>query len=115
MEDINILYKPELELHLNELNFILFENNYFNYLNNSILYKNKIVDFVNQNISDFPAINAPSELKKFGSKYIFYKLNRLTTWYIFFENKNNNYLITHILNSHIEETKWLLIKPPEQL
>ena len=74
-----------------------------------------MINFVDQNIFDFLSINTTSELKKFGSKYIFYKLNRLTTWYIFFENKNNNYLITHILNSHIEETKWLLIKPPEQL
>ena len=107
MEKVNINYRTEVETYLNELIFILFKENYFSYLENSILYKDKIIDFVENNITTFPSRKTPTELKNFGSNYIFYKSNQRTTWYIFFENKNNNFLITNIINSHCEEAKWL--------
>jgi len=70
-------------------------------------YVDKIIDFIENDIATFPSKKTPTALKNFGSKYIFYKSNQRTTWYIFFENKNNNFLITNIINSHCEETKWL--------
>ena len=42
-----------------------------------------------------------------GKKYIFYKANSRTTWYVFFESNENKILITGILNNHCEEAKWL--------
>lgn len=107
MEEINILYRPEVEMYLNELFFVLFKEKYFSYLENSILYKDKIIDFIESDIANFPSKKTPAALKNFGSKHIFYKSNQRTTWYVFFEHKNNNYLITNIINSHCEETKWL--------
>jgi hypothetical protein len=107
LEEINILYRPEVEMYLNELIFVLFKEKYFSYLENSILYKDKIIDFIENDIATFPSKKTPESLKNFGSKYIFYKSNQRTTWYVFFENKNNNFLITNIINSHCEETKWL--------
>jgi len=107
VEKVNIIYRTEVETYLNELIFILFKENYFSYLENSILYKDKIIDFVENNITTFPSRKTPPELKNFGSNYIFYKSNPRTTWYVFFENKNNNFLITNIINSHCEEAKWL--------
>jgi hypothetical protein len=107
LEEINILYRPEVEMYLNELIFVLFKEKYFSYLENSILYKDKIIDFIESDIATFSSKKTPAALKNFGSKYIFYKSNQRTTWYIFFENKNNNYLITNIINSHCKETKWL--------
>lgn len=107
MEKVIIVYKTEVENYLNELIFNLFKEKYFSYLENSILYKDKIIDFIESDIATFPSKKTPAALKNFGSKYIFYKSNQRTTWYVFFENKNNNYLITNIINSHCEETKWL--------
>ncbi len=107
MEEINILYRPEVEMYLNELIFVLFKKKYFIYLENSILYKDKIIDFIESDIATFPSKKTPTALKNFGSRYIFYKSNQRTTWYVFFENKNNNYLITNIINSHCKEIKWL--------
>jgi hypothetical protein len=107
LEGINILYQPEVESYLNELTFILFKEEYFSYLENSILYKDKIIDFIEENIEHFPSRKTPAQLKNYGSKYVFYKSNQRTTWYVFFENKNNNYLITNIINSHCIEAKWL--------
>lgn len=107
MEKVNILYRTEVETYLNELIFVLYNENYFSYLENSISYKDKIIDFIESDIATFPFKKTPAILKNFGSNYIFYKSNQRTTWYVFFENKNNNYLITNIINSHCEETKWL--------
>jgi hypothetical protein len=107
LEGINILYQPEVESYLNELTFILFKEEYFSYLENSILYKDKIIDFIEENIEHFPSRKTPAQLKNYGSRYVFYKSNQRTTWYVFFENKNNNYLITNIINSHCIEAKWL--------
>lgn len=107
MEEINILYKPEVETYLNELIFILFKEKYFSYLENSILYKDKIIDFIESNIATFPSKKTHAALKNFGSRYIFYKSNQRTTWYVFFENRKNDFLITNIINSLCEEIKWL--------
>jgi hypothetical protein len=107
VEKVIILYKPEVEIYLNGLIFDLFHEKYFSYLENSILYKDKIIDFIESDIATFPSKKTPAALKTFGSKYIFYKSNQRTTWYVFFENKDNNYLITNIINSHYKETKWL--------
>lgn len=85
MEGINILFQPEVESYLNELTFILFKEEYFSYLENSILYKDKIIDFIEENIEHFPSRKTPAELKNYGSRYVFYKSNQRTTWYIFFE------------------------------
>ena len=107
MEKTIILYKPQVEFYINNLVFILFENNYFNYLENAICYKDKIIDYIEENITTFPHKTTPLELKEFGSNYIFYKSNSRTTWYIFFESKGKNYIITYITNSNSEQAKWL--------
>jgi len=93
--------------YLDDLVFVLFKEEYFGFMQGSYDYVDKIIDFIEKDITTFPSKKTPAALKNFGSKYIFYKSNQRTTWYIFFENKNNNYLITNIINSHCEETKWL--------
>ncbi len=107
MEKIVIIYKADVELYLNDLTFTLFKKDYFSYFENSVIYKDKIIEFIEQDIQNFPAKKTPKELKNFGSNYIFYKSNQRTTWYIFFEQFDNNYLITNIINSNSEEVKFL--------
>ncbi len=107
MEKIKILYKLEVEDFLFDLVLILFKNDYFSYLENAESYKNDIVDFVENNIKNFPSKKTPAKLENFGSNYIFYKSNARTTWFVFFEQQGSHYLITHIINNHCEEVKWL--------
>lgn len=107
MEKIKVLYKSQVEDYLFDLVVILFKDDYFSYLENADSYKNNIVDFVENNIQNFPSKKTPSNLETFGSNYIFYKSNARTTWYIFFEQQDKNYLVTQILNNHCEEAKWL--------
>jgi hypothetical protein len=107
LEKVKLFYKPETEDYFNELVFILFKEDYFSYLENAIIYKDKILNFIESNISTFPSRKTPKILQSFGTNYIFYKSNQRTTWYIFFEKSENNYLITNIINSHSKEAKWL--------
>ncbi|TRX37903.1 hypothetical protein FNW52_03100 [Flavobacterium sp. ZT3R18] len=107
MEKINITYRTSAESYINDLVDILFEEEYFGFKSSAQNYAVKIVDFIEDNITTFPSRRTPIELSSFGSNYIFYKSNKRTTWYIFFERTENNYLITNIINSHCKEAKWL--------
>jgi hypothetical protein len=70
-------------------------------------YVSKIYDAVTENIKLSPHKLTPKSIKYLGSNYIFYNSNNRTTWYIFFEKRNHNYLITGIINNHCEEAKQL--------
>lgn len=102
-----IIFQNGVLDYLDDLVFILFKEEYFGFMQSSYDYVDKIIDFLESDIATFPSKKTPVALKNFGSRYVFYKSNQRTTWYIFFENKNNNFLITNIINSHCEETKWL--------
>ena len=95
---------------LNDFDYLvykLFKKEYFGFLESSEIYVNRIVDFIFENIENFPHKLTPKQLKNIGSNYIFFKINPRTTWFIFFEKQNNIYLITQILNNHCEEAKYL--------
>jgi hypothetical protein len=102
-----IIFQNGVLNYLDNLVYILFKEEYFGFMQSSYDYVDKIIDFIENDISTFPSKKTPAALKNFGSKYIFYKSNQRTTWYVFFENKNNHFLITKIINSHCEEVKWL--------
>ena len=107
MEEIKIFYKSDVEYFINELIYILYKENYFSYLKNAIEYKDKIIDYIDQNICSFPSKTTPLILNHLGSNYMFYKSNPRTTWYIFFDKEDNQYLITFITNNHTEIAKYL--------
>lgn len=107
MEKTSIKYTPDVIVYINELTLKLFEKEYFGFLESAIDYKDKIIDFIDNNINSFPAKSAPQKLIHLGTKYIFYKPNHRTTWYIFFEQKDDNFVITNIINNYCEEANWL--------
>jgi hypothetical protein len=107
LEKVNIFYTTEVEIYLEDLVDILFYEEYFGFEDAAQNYAEKIVHFIEQDIQTFPSKKTPKELKNFGQNYIFYKSNQRTTWYIFFEQSDNNYLITNIINSNSEEVKFL--------
>ena len=92
--------------YFDKLIYVLFEDEYFGFVESSEDYVNRIVDFIFENIEDFPSKKTPIQLKKFGTNYIFYKINPHTTWFVFFEKSNNDYFVTHLLNNHCEDAKW---------
>lgn len=108
MEKIEIFYKVEVENYINELVFVLFQEDYFLFLENAIEYKDKIINFIETNIANFPYRNTPIPLASLGTNYIFYKSNNRTTWYVFFEKEKNKFLITYITNNHSEIASFLI-------
>ena len=102
-----IIFKDEILFYFDELINTLFFEEYFSYTENAQEYVAKIVDFVISEIHNFPHQKTPKALKYLGSNNIFYKSNKRTTWYIFLERKDTDFLITGIINNHCEEVKFL--------
>lgn len=103
MEKVKIELLPEVINFLNNLVKILFQKEYFGFEDSALNYVQNIYDFIENELHNFPHKQTPLNLKRFGSNYVFYKSNDRTTWYIFFERKQNRVLITHITNNHLEE------------
>ena len=102
-----IYFENEVIDYLNNLVFELYDNEYFGFIESSEIFADKLIDFIFDNITTFPVRKTPDKLKYLGLNYIFYKSTHRTTWYIFFDMKDDNYLITHILNNNSEEVKFL--------
>lgn len=104
---IEIIFPPNVIDFLDGLVRILYKKEYFGFIETAEEYVSKIYDFVQDNITFSTHKVTPKKLKYLGSNYIFYKSNNRTTWYIFFEKRNQNYLITGIINNHCEEANEL--------
>lgn len=101
MEKI-IIYSPDVEIYFKKLINVLFKKEYFGFREDAKLYVARIIDFIENNIAGYPAKNTPAELQKYGNKYIFYKANKRTTWYIFFDVDEERYFVKFITNNHTE-------------
>lgn len=102
-----IIFKQEVAFYLDDLIFELYKKDYFAYIESAELFVDKLIDFISQNMLTFPAKKTPFKIKYLGSKYIFYKSTKRTTWYIFFEQKDNDFVITNVKNNNSQEAKWL--------
>ncbi len=93
--------------YFDNLVFNLFEEEYFGFPESAKDYVDKIVTFVLLSISNFPSKETPKPIKYLGTNYIFYKTNSRTTWYIFFEKRETNYLVTAVINNNSIEVGYL--------
>lgn len=104
---IKVVFTPYVINFLDDLVRILYKKEYFGFIETAEEFVSKFYDAVSENIKISTHKQTPKGLKYLGSNYIFYKSNSRTTWYVFFEKKNQNYLITGIINNHCEEAKEL--------
>lgn len=102
MEKI-IFYSDDFEHSIKNLIDILYQNEYFGFEDSAIFYTDKIFDFIEYNIELPISKDSPENFKKFGEKFLKYKANNRTTWYIFFDQKGNKFLVNHILNNHHQD------------
>ena len=98
-----IVYAKEVELYLDELLIILFEKGYFGFPDSAKSYVDRIFDYVAQNIGILPGKDAPPYFTRFAKdmQYIAYHANKTTTWYVFYQQRDNIFLIRHIANNHV--------------
>jgi hypothetical protein len=102
-----IIFKNTVSEYLDGLVYNLYNNEYFGFIESSEAFVDKLIDFITENIEIFPSKKTPFEIQYLSSNYIFYKSTNRTTWYIFFEQKDNNFVITYIINNNSEEVKIL--------
>lgn len=102
-----IVFQRSVIEEFDELVFSLYTQDYFYSLIAAEVYVDKIIDFIKTEISTFPSKKSPKKLQAYGSRYIFYNADKGTTWFIFFENYNQNYLITRITNNHCGDSNYL--------
>ncbi|MFY1046532.1 hypothetical protein [Chryseobacterium sp. GP-SGM7] len=102
MEEV-IVYKDRFESEIDNLLEVLFINEYFGFEDSALTYVEKIYDFIKNNISKPISKNSPLYYQKFGKKFIRYKANNTTSWYIFFDQRDNKFLVNHIINNHSQD------------
>jgi hypothetical protein len=102
-----IIFENSVLEYFDNLFFALFEEEYFGFPESAQNYIDKIVSFVISSISSFPHKKTPKSLQYLGLNYIFYKPNTRTTWYVFFEKRDQSYLITAIINNNSLEVSEL--------
>ena len=100
---MKVVILPEVIDYLEELTFTLFEKGYFSYYEVACKYIDDLFDDILLNLPLKPKKKAPGNFSKFGKDLFFvsYTPNKRTTWYIFFNVKDDRYLIRHISNNHI--------------
>lgn len=100
---ISVSFTEAATAYLNELVEILLKEEYFSFKATADEYVDDLVNFIVTKIGTVPRRIAPLAFKKFGQdlQYIKYKRNKHTVWYIFFIQKGDRFLITHITNNHI--------------
>jgi hypothetical protein len=89
LEKVKIEILHDVIDFLNKLVEILFYKEYFGFEDSAQFYVQNIYDFIENDLINFPHKSTPIKLKKFGSNYVFFRLNNRTTWYIFFEKSDN--------------------------
>ena len=101
---ITILYATSVTEYLNNLVDILYENGYFGFRDSA---KEYVVDLQKRIESSLPLFTPrlPRYRRKvYGkySKYITVRKNRRTSYYIFFIQKDDKYIVTYIGNNHTD-------------
>ena len=99
-----VKYKSGVINYFNALTKILFEKEYFGFEESALEYIANLKKFVTDYISILPKHKAPDYFSKYekNMQYISYPLNKRTTWYFFFRQENEVYVICYITNNHFE-------------
>ena len=100
---MKVLYLPEVEIYLFELIELLYNKDYFSFPDQAINYVFKIRQYIESSIATAHKRKAPDNFAKYGKNmsYFIYKANTNTSWYIFFQQKSDIYLIRYITNNHV--------------
>ena len=67
-------------------------------------YVVRLREYIERNNSYLHRKPAPLYFSKYGGsmEYITYNANKRTTWYIFFQQRDQRYMICYITNNHVE-------------
>lgn len=98
-----IVLSHEFVDELEELFDRLVERDFFSYDEYALRYIDDIEHFIMSSIHAHPKRKVPTIFAKYGTdlKYIAYRKNARTTWYILFEETETVFFVRHITNNHV--------------
>ena len=98
-----VVLSHEFVDELEELFDILVERGFLSYDEYALQYIDDIEQFINSSIHAYPKRKAPVLFAKYGKdlKYIAYRKNAHTTWYVLFEETDYAFFVRHITNNHV--------------
>lgn len=98
-----VVFSKNVEIYLNELMLLLFEKGYFSFPDSAKQYVDTLILYIEKNVGTIQGKVAPDYFNRFGKnmKYITYRSNKNTMWYVFYQECKNIFLIRYISNNHI--------------
>jgi len=98
-----VIFSKKVKIYLDELMLLLFEEEYFGFPDSAKSYIDHLISFIEQYVGILPGKDAPDFFQYLGQdlKYITYHANKRTSWYIFYQERNDIYLIKYITNNHV--------------
>ena len=99
---MKVIYHKRVSEYLNELIDILYYKEYFGYKESAYDYVDWILEQIESSIDEKVKRPAPKYFDRYkqGLFYVIYKRNSNTSWYIFFQKREDTYLIFYIGNNH---------------
>ncbi len=98
-----VVFSKDVKIYLRELAILLFEKGYFGTPEYAKAYVAAIVLFMKTNIGLHPGRIAPPYFSLYGEnlEYIKYSANKRTSWYAFYRQEWNVFVVRHITNNHV--------------
>ena len=99
-----VQFADDVNSYFYELTEMLFWHGYFGFMDSALQYVSDMKNYVEAYIAILPTYPAPPYFSKYqaGMQYVTYKPNNRTTWYVFFLQEGNRYLVCYITNNHFE-------------
>jgi chlorite dismutase len=96
------ILSKEANKDLKELLTALIKEKYFGFTDSAKAYVDNLTNYAKRNVGRYPGREAPAYFRRYGEnlKYIVYRVSRTTSWYIFYQEKGDKFLIQHITNNH---------------
>ncbi len=100
---MKVAFHPNTITYTSKLVDILCQKHYFSYPDSAIEYVYRLKTFCEVYIPLLPGKKAPERFKKYGRdlRYLTYRPNKQTTWYLFYIQKNDRFIVTYITNNHV--------------
>lgn len=97
-----VFFSQKTIIYFSDLIEILYVNDYFGFKDQAKRYVEALVRKIEKSIDTMLKKKAPEYFSKYGDNlyYISYRKNKKTTWYFFFNIKENGYYIEYIGNNH---------------
>lgn len=103
-----VIFKYDVLVYLSKLSVRLLKKKiYFSYVESADKYVDFIYDQITENIHYKKHNSTLPQHKKYGDFYIVITTNNRTAWHVFFNKKDNRYMVNKILNNHLPSAKFL--------